>query len=171
MNTSRLTLRKINEDDIGDVYAGLSNPDVIRYYGVSYNSLDATREQMAWFQELEDSQRGQWWAICPPDRSTLYGACGFNDWDHAHRKSEVGFWLLPEYWGKGFAAEAVALICQHGFTQMNLHRIEAYVDAENLGCKRVLAKLGFVHEGCMRECERKNERIVSIDLFSKLSSD
>ena len=46
--------------DIENIYRGLSHPEVIKYYGVSYNSLEATKVQMEWFKEPQQLC----WAIC-----------------------------------------------------------------------------------------------------------
>lgn len=40
--TDRLLLRKIVNSDIGHIFKGLSDPDVIRYYGVSFMTLEGT---------------------------------------------------------------------------------------------------------------------------------
>lgn len=169
IQTSRLRLRPIQTDDIQDVYQGLSHPEVIRHYGVSFDSLEATQEQMDWFAQLEREQTGRWWAVCSADGQIFYGAGGFCDWSQEHRKAEIGFWLIPEYWGKGFMQEAMPLICQYGFKEMNLHRIEGFVDAQNGNCKRAMAKLNFVHEGTMKECELMGGVFLSIDIYACLN--
>lgn len=46
LQTKRLILRQIIPTDIQDIYKGLSNPEVIKYYGVSFDSLAGTAEQM-----------------------------------------------------------------------------------------------------------------------------
>ncbi len=171
MQSTRLKFRKIVDTDIDHVFEGLSHPEVIRFYGVSYDSLEATRRQMEWFQELERQKTGRWWAVCRKDDSRFVGAGGFNNWDPASQKAEIGFWLLPEFWGLGFMTEAMPILCEYGFDVMDLHRIEGFVDSENRNCKRALAKLEFVHEGCMRECESKDGRRVSIDIYSRLRAE
>ncbi|WP_236100858.1 hypothetical protein [Pseudomonas argentinensis] len=51
-------LRRIRPDDIEQVYAALSHPQVIGHYGVSYPSLIATREQMQWYERLLADEAG-----------------------------------------------------------------------------------------------------------------
>lgn len=63
LKTERLLLRKIQQDDIQNIYNGLSNTEVIRYYGISFDTLEATEEQMIWFKNLEETETGIWWAI------------------------------------------------------------------------------------------------------------
>lgn len=174
MNTStniyseRLLLRRIVQEDINNIFKGLSHPDVIKYYGVSFKTLEATQEQMDWYADLEKNKTGFWWAVCSKDNTTFYGAGGFCDRNKEHRKAEIGFWLLPEYWGKGFMSEAMPLICNYGFEKMNLHRIEGYVEASNNNCKKAMDKLQFKLEGTMQDCEIKNEEFISVDIYAKI---
>lgn len=171
IKTERLLLRQIVENDIENVFKGLSHPDVIKYYGVSYNNLDATKAQMNWFAELEQTGKGVWWAISSTDNKIFYGAGGLNSLSTEHKKAEIGFWLLPEYWGKAIMQEAMPLICNYGFSKLGLHRIEGMVETDNIICKRAMAKLDFIFEGTMRHCEIKNGKFISLDIFSKLKDD
>lgn len=169
INTERLILRKFTAADISNVYAGLSHPRVIKYYGVSFHTLEATQEQMDWFANLEKNDTGIWWAVCDKNTLTFYGGGGLNALDSKHRKAEIGFWLLPEYWGRGYMQEAMNAIIKYAFEELNLHRIEGYVDHDNANCKKGLAKMNFQYEGTMRDCEIKNDTFVSVDIYARLN--
>jgi [ribosomal protein S5]-alanine N-acetyltransferase len=166
IHTARLLLRPFEESDLDNVYLGLSHPDVIKYYGVHYLSRESTKTQMDWFEELERNGTGIWWAVCSPDNVIFYGAGGLNGLNFTHKKAEIGFWLLPNFWGKGIMREVLPFIIDYGFNIMGLHRIEGLVETENRNCKRALDALDFVHEGTMRECEIKNGQWISLDLFA-----
>ncbi len=166
ITTDRLLLREIVGADIQNIYAGLSNPLVVEFYGVSYDSLEATREQMAWYENASQV----WWAIYSANGETFYGAGGLNDLSLTNKKAEVGLWLLPEFWGQGIMTEVMPLICSYGFDELGLHRIEGFVDSANQNCKRAMAKLDFEYEGTMRDCEIKNGKFVSVDIYARLSS-
>lgn len=170
IRTERLLLRQFCDADLPSVFEGLSHPDVIRYYGVNFQTMEAAKEQMEFFAGLERDGTGIWWAICSQDTGEFLGGGGFNNLSKEHRKAEIGFWLLPEHWGKGIMAEAMPLICEHGFNELGLHRIEGFVESENTNCKRALARLGFLHEGTMAECEVKNGRFISLDIYARLST-
>jgi ribosomal-protein-alanine N-acetyltransferase len=164
-----MLLRPFEESDLDNVYLGLSHPDVIRYYGVSYLSRESTKTQMAWFRELERNGTGIWWAVCSSDNAIFYGAGGLNGLNAVHRKAEIGFWLLPDFWRKGIMREVLPLIVDYGFSKMGLHRIEGLVETGNLNCKRALESLDFVHEGTMTECEIKNGQRISLDIFASIN--
>ena len=167
IHTERLTIRKIIPDDINHVFKGLSHPEVIKYYGVNFMTLEATQEQMAWYADLEKNGTGQWFAVCSKKDNTFYGAGGYNDRDPNNRKAEIGFWLLPEYWGKGIMGEAMPKIFEYGFEKLNLHRIEGFIESTNEKCKKAVAKVGFIYEGTMVDSEVKNGNFISVDLYAK----
>ncbi|MCH5721323.1 GNAT family N-acetyltransferase [Niabella hibiscisoli] len=164
-----ILLRPIIASDLEHVYRGLSHPDVIRYYGVSYQTLEETMVQMDWYKQLEEEGSGVWWAISSPDGSVFYGACGFNNLSEIHQKAEIGFWLLPDYWGRGIIPSSARLICDHAFSEMGIHRIEAVVETANNSCMQVMQKLNFLLEGTMQDAEVKNGRFISLHLYALLN--
>ena len=165
--TDRIRLRQFNAADLEHVFKGLSHPDVIKYYGVSFGSLEATKEQMTWFSNLEKNATGIWWAICSKSDGTFLGAAGLNDLDKENKKAEIGFWLLPENWGRGIIAEAVPLILTHAYNNLGLHKVEAFVETENENCKKALLKLKFKLESTQKDCEVKNGKMISIQTYAK----
>lgn len=166
IKTEHLILREIVDSDLRHIYQGLSNPLVIKYYGVSYDSLEATKEQMAWFKNPQQF----WWAICSIDNQEFYGAAGLNDFSLQHKKAEIGLWLLPDFWGKGIMTEAMPVICDYGFERLGLHRIEGFVESNNHNCKRAMAKLDFELEGTMKDAEIRNGEYISVDIYAKLKN-
>jgi ribosomal-protein-alanine N-acetyltransferase len=62
----------------------------------------------------------------------------------------VGYWIDSHATGRGVTTAAVALVLDHCFGPVGLHRIEATVRPENAPSRRVLTKLGFREEGLFR---------------------
>lgn len=160
IKTERLLLRQFIATDLENVFKGLSHANIIKYYGVSYQTLEATKEQMTFFADIETNGTGIWWAICSLDNEIFYGAGGLNNLSKEHKKAEIGFWLLIDFWGKGIMTEALPIICNYGFNNLGLHRIEGFVETENSNCKKAISKLDFSHEGTMKDCEIKNGRYI-----------
>ena len=168
METQRFVLDEIESSDIHFIYKGLSHPDVIKYYGVSFHSLQATEEQMQWYADLKANQTGIWWIIRSKDTGECYGACGFNDRNDFLKKAEIGFWLLPEYWGQGIMVEVMPHLLHYGFSVLDLERIEGFVDPENIQCKKALAKAGFNKEGQVSEFE--DGQVIILDVYAKMNA-
>ena len=168
IKTKRLLLRSFNVNDLENVFKGLSDPDVIKYYGISYQTLASAKEQMLFFKDLETAKTGKWWAICSLDNKIFFGAGGLNNVCAKHRKGEIGFWLLKDFWGQGIISESIPLICKYGNENLGLHRIEAFVESENLNSKKALANSNFKYEGTMKDCEIKNGHFISVEIFAQL---
>ena len=71
--------------------------------------------------------------------------------DRRRGVAELGYWLAPDAWGEGYATEAAGLLCEYAFDERALHRLTARVFEGNDASANVLAKLGFVEEGRLRE--------------------
>ena len=167
LKTDRFLLREIVATDIDKVFEGLSHPLVIKHYGVSFSSLEATKEQMYWFEQPSQ----QWFAICSPENEIFFGAGGLNDIDLNVGRAEIGLWLLPEHWGKGIMKEVLPFIANYGLNTLKLNRIEGFVESENVNCKRAMAKLDFQLEKTIANFEEKDGKPISVDLYVKSKSD
>jgi RimJ/RimL family protein N-acetyltransferase len=63
---------------------------------------------------------------------------------------DLGFALLPEHWGRGYAHEAAVAVLAQGRQRLGLERVLAIVLEENLGSVRLLGKLGFERQGTVQ---------------------
>lgn len=163
-----LLLRQIRPGDQIAVFQGLSHPDVIRYYGVEYHSLPDTKAQMDWYRDIRHQGSGIWWAITREEVGDLIGTCGLYNIQAQHRKAELGYWLLPHYWGQGMMQATLEAVIAYAFGPLDLHRVEAYVETKNVASARLLQKMGFQHEGTQRDTEIKKGNFISLDIFARL---
>lgn len=69
---------------------------------------------------------------------------------------EIGYSFLPEYWGNGFAAEAVRAVIQYIFNHFKINRLAAFLNAENERSKALVERVGMVKDGRMRETRLVN---------------
>ncbi len=107
----------------------------------------------------------------PPDEATLIGYAAIKDIDREHNEAELSFWLGADHGGRGYATEAAGAVVTLGFETLELNRIEAYHMARNPASGRVLAKLGFHQEGCLRQRVRKWGAYEDVLLWSRLRQD
>ena len=166
-----IRLDPVTEADRPHIYRGLSDPRVIAYYGVSYDSLTACQAQMDWYAELTRTGRGAWHLIRDRHTDEPLGAIGYNDADPTHRCAELGYWLYPEHWGKGVMIAALRLWLPLTYRTTALHRLLAVVEEPNLPSARLLERAGFRYEGTARECEWKGDGFISLRHYALLRSD
>lgn len=168
LSTERLKLQKILPGDQEFIYKGLSHPQVIPFYGVRYDSFEATSAQMDWYEKMWTEGSGIPWKIVNRQTGSTIGVISVYFYKPQHNKAEVGFWLLPENWNKGLAAEALDAVLQYWQKEKGLHRMEAFVEEGNEASTRLLEKAGFTREGLMKDCEMKNGKYISLFVFARI---
>lgn len=152
LRTERLRLRHPRATDADDVFSIFGDVQAMRYWSHEpLESLDAAREYLDGIDSGFADRTFFQWAITTPEADRLIGTVTLGSWHRTNRHAEIGFVLHPAQWGKGFAFEAVRAVLRFGFEQMDLHRVEAEIDPRNAASARLLERLGFAHEGLLRE--------------------
>ncbi len=149
LNTERFLLQQIVAEDQQFIFEGLSHPDVIPFYGVRYNSFEATKAQIEWYDNMLAERTGISWKIVDKVASENIGVISVYYYKPGHNKAEIGFWLLPEYWGKGIASETLQTVINYWKVEKGLHRLEGFVEEGNTASSMLLEKAGFQYEGRM----------------------
>ncbi len=88
--------------------------------------------------------------------------------DVYRKDAEIGYLLLTEFWSQGIMTEAVRLICDIAFDELDILRITGLVYAPNIASQRVLEKNGFVREGLQKNAVYKDGEISDLFLYGKL---
>lgn len=171
LTTERLLLQQVLPEDQDFIFEGLSHPGVIPFFGVRYSTFEAAKKQMDWYAKAYEEGTGGPWKIIEKASGGRIGVVAFYFYKPEHRKAEIGFWLFPDYWNKGLITEALKAVIHYCQTEKGIHRLEAFVEEGNGASSRVLEKAGFVHEGTMRDCERKDDRYVSLLVYALLSGE
>ncbi|MBD2460707.1 GNAT family N-acetyltransferase [Oscillatoria sp. FACHB-1407] len=146
LKTERLILRGWESDDFDAFKAIATDPRVMQYIGTGESWSDERIQQF--FEANTTSQREagfSFWAVIDSETQTLIGLCGLFRFD-GFNEVEIGWWLTPDYWGKGLAIEAAQAVMAYGFEQLNLPRIVAIAQPENQRSIRVMEKLGMQFE-------------------------
>ena len=80
------------------------------------------------------------------------GIVGLLDVDWLNRNANISVNIgESEYWGKGIAGEALKLLFNYAFEDLNLHKLVAGIYTPNVRSKRVFEKLGLHHEATLKE--------------------
>lgn len=90
------------------------------------------------------------------ENGTPLGDIGLQISSKNPHEADVGYALLPEAQGKGFASEALSAICDYGFQQLGLWAINAWVLGDNQGSARLLEKHGFIRTQVLERAYRLN---------------
>ena len=170
LETQRLRLRRVVNDDVNEIFALRSDQEVMKYIP---RPLVKTEEDaflhIAMIDEKIENNEGINWAITLKNNPKLIGIIGHYRIRPEHFRAEIGYMLLPEYHGKGIISEAIKEVVKYGFEIMKLHSIEAIIDPENFASERVLQKNGFVKEAHLKENEFYEGRFLDTVIFSILN--
>ena len=135
--TPRLRLRRADLADLDELHRLLSDPAAMRYWStLPHDGLEQTR---AWLDQMIASPPETSDDFIVEHRGRLIGKAGF--W----RLPEIGFIFHPDYWGRGFAFEALTAVTERLFANFPIPAIRADVDPRNAASLRLLGRLGF-HE-------------------------
>ena len=144
--TDRLRHRAFTPDDAESVYAFNSIPEVMRYTGEPlWPDVEETRRRINAYPDFDRYGYGRWGIIHKADQRII-GFSGFK-WIEEFQAPDLGYRLLPEYWGQGSATESGRACIDFGFEHMDFERIVATVMPGNGASVRGLAKLGFQEIG------------------------
>ncbi|PKB20796.1 GNAT family N-acetyltransferase [Janthinobacterium sp. 64] len=103
--------------------------------------------------------------------TVLCGSIRLKDIDTEDRKAKIGYYLGHQYQGRGIASAAVRAVLAHAFGALQLHRIELQCAAGNHASMALAERLGFVHEGVLRQGELLNGVFVDLHIFGLLQPD
>jgi ribosomal-protein-alanine N-acetyltransferase len=146
LTTERLQLKPLSLAHAPDLFQICSCSDTMRYWNrPPWQALAQAEESIAGC--LERSKKGEQytWAVYQGDQ--FIGQLLLFLINEQCQRAEIGFVFNQKAWGKGFAYEACVAVLNFGFHQLKLNRIEAETDTRNEPCQRLLARLGFSHEG------------------------
>ncbi|KPL08481.1 hypothetical protein AMJ86_00475 [bacterium SM23_57] len=162
----QVTLRAVEQDDIPEILHHFNDLEVRRFLHMI--TPVSTEEEEKWIQEITRQRKAGTnflFAIELQKPKQFLGVCGLNSVDWIHRSAELGIAISnKKYWGKGLGTEAIHLLVQFGFNNLNLHRIYLTVFEDNLRAQRVYEKVGFTKTGRQRETIHRLGRY--FDLFS-----
>jgi ribosomal-protein-alanine N-acetyltransferase len=152
LQTARLTLRPFTDEDADPLYALHSSADVLRYWDSPPWSERARAERfLATCRQMADEGTGARLAMDRTSDGEFLGWCSLTRWNPDHRSASLGYCLPQAAWGHGYATEAAGALLEWAFDALGLNRVQAETDTRNGASARVLEKLGFVHEGTLRE--------------------
>jgi [ribosomal protein S5]-alanine N-acetyltransferase len=152
LHTSRLRLRPFTEVDTDQLFAMHTDAEVMRCWD-SPRWADRGRAErfVAVCERLAAEGSGARVAVDRVADGAFVGWCAVTGWDPDFRSASLGYCLHRSAWGHGYATEAAHALLRWAFDTLDLNRVQAEADTRNLASARVLQKLGFVHEGTLRE--------------------
>jgi RimJ/RimL family protein N-acetyltransferase len=149
IETERLYLRPFEDDDLAELHAFYSRPDVARYLYWEAKELEGTRESLILKKkrtQLGETDSAVILAVILKESNVLIGEVMIFLRSTENRQGEIGFVFNPAYHGRGYATEAAKVALRLGFETAKLHRIYGRCDPRNTGSYKLMERLGMRRE-------------------------
>lgn len=146
----RVYLRAIELSDAERIVAWLNHPDVRRFLA-RRSPLNLVQEEQ-FIRELGKKAGERVLLVAAREQDRPLGVIGIHPLDPIARCHELGIAIgEPDAWGQGYGREAIGLLLDHAFAELNLHRVQLRVLADNARAIRCYERVGFQREGVLRE--------------------
>ncbi|RKE98976.1 GNAT family N-acetyltransferase [Ichthyenterobacterium magnum] len=151
IETERLILREITNEDLDPMFELDSNPKVHEYLGKKPITTKAQAKTYINSIITQYKERGIGrFAVIEKSTGNFVGWSGlkFNTGDKetiGNKRDfyDIGYRLMPKYWGKGYASESAKVILDYGFKTLNLKTIVGAAETKNIASNKILEKIGL----------------------------
>jgi len=168
----RLYLREVRESDVNEnYYRWLNDPEVNQFLETRYvpRSLENIRDYV---RHMDGKQDEVFMAICLKNGDRHVGNIKVGPINQIHRYGDVSLLIgEKDCWGKGYATEAIELMCDFSFQTLNMRKLKAGCYADNVGSARAFEKAGFSGEGRLKGVFLVNGKPVDHLLLGLLDTD
>ncbi|GEN51010.1 GNAT family N-acetyltransferase [Alkalibacterium pelagium] len=119
-------------------------------------------------QQFADQKAMNYLIIYKGEIAGTVGLKGFN-WDV--KSAEIGYWLGPDFQGKGIMTRAVNALMEYGFDYVGLDKLEVWAAEGNTRSRSIPERLGFVQEGMRRQNEILDDTYHNMIIYGMLKSE
>ena len=146
LTTKRTGFSIWKENDMKLAETLWGNPDVTRFICATGKfSADDISSRLETEISNEMRYHVQYWPVFDISSYNFIGCCGLRP--RGENEYELGFHLLPNFWGRGYATETARAVIGYAFNTLNAKAIFAGHHPENAASAKVLRKLGFIYAG------------------------
>lgn len=143
LETERLILRELRENDKENLGKVLSDPISMQYYNHPFNEHEV-EEWINWNIENYATYTCGLWAAILKDDGTFLGDCVITMQNiDGEILPEIGFHIIKEYCNKGYASEAAKACMEYAFNVLRFEQIYSYSTIDNLPSQKVAPKIGM----------------------------
>ena len=143
IETQRLILKSMTEEDASGLFQLNSDPEVIHYTGdKSFNNLEEVLNFIRKYDEVYKKYGYGRLSTFIKETGEYIGWCGLKYLSNKN-ETDIGYRFAKSFWGKGYATESAAACLDDGFNSLHLHKIIATAMKENIASINVFKKLGL----------------------------
>jgi [ribosomal protein S5]-alanine N-acetyltransferase len=174
IQTSEISLRKIEKTDFDDLYEIYRNENLFKYRPSEAKKNKSTVENMiSHFERDFNKKKTIFLGICLNENlKRVIGVAEIFDFDAKVNMVTIGYTLNENYWGNGVATKTVKALVDYLFNTIEVNRVQAFVMPNNIKSKNVLLRNKFTKEGTIRQgAAWSGKGIIDLEVYSFLKSD
>lgn len=165
----KIFLRRLTEGDVTENYVRWMNDPEINKYLESRFSVQTIDSVKVFIQSVTNDRNYQF-GIFVKETGQHIGNVKIGGINLIHKYADIGFIIgEKEYWGKGFASEAIKLATEFAFKNLALHKLWGGAYAPNIGSIKAFLKNGYVQEGIKRSQYLCDGKYVDDIIFGKIN--
>ena len=162
-----ITLDDFPPDHLAEIVQWRNDPEVNCYLRQGIRTLEEVQE---WYTQYFSKAEQKLFAVYAD--KTLIGYGKLEHIDTTHRSCEIGIVIgNPDYWNKGLGASVVTRLTTLAFTVYHLHRVYAVIQGGNIASRRCFEKVGFQHEGTLRDARYVHGAFIDIHYYAILAHE
>lgn len=152
LKTERIYLRELRKEDAqGSYYHWLNDSEISQYLETRFIPWSVAGLEK-YIADMDGNRTEILFGICLQENDQHIGNIKIGPINEVHRYADIGLLIgEKDQWGKGYASEAIGLICKFGFDTLNLHKLKAGCYEDNIGSAKAFFKNGFSEEGRMKK--------------------
>jgi len=160
-----LTIDEFPPDRLAAIVHWRNDPVVNRYLRQGIRTLKEVQE---WYAQYFSGAENKLFAVYTD--TTLIGYGTLEHIDTIHRSCEIGIVIgNPDYWNKGLGAAVVSHLTTLALTKYHLHRVYAIIQGGNIASRRCFEKVGFQHEGRLRDARYVHGEFIDLHYYAILA--
>jgi [ribosomal protein S5]-alanine N-acetyltransferase len=164
--TERLIVKPFTANNQEEFFKVNGDPEVMKYIRPAKSREQADEFLIEVIAYNNDKKNYGRWAVWQKLSGLFVGSFALIPVEGSD-KMQLGYALLPSYWGLGYASELTKAGIEYTFTKTNLNKVYGYTEKDNLPSKKVLEKCGFSFNG-----EKKEENKIILEyVLEKKSSE
>jgi ribosomal-protein-alanine N-acetyltransferase len=172
IESERLLLRQHTPEDAADCFACYADPEVFRYSPLfEETTLESATHTLNRLLTWHQERFLLCWAIVLKANQCFMGKIQLEEWSDEDHRTAVGYRLGKQYWGKGYATEALRAVIAYLFEQTTVNRISTSAWSENIASIRVLEKAGMRFEGLARQRRLAKGAFRDVKFYAMLRED
>jgi len=166
---NKIRLTSLKDSDIIDIATWYEDAYSLRLFDTMPSFPYSERHISNWIRTRQESNENYMFAVRPINNDSFLGYIDLNDisWNNKVANLSIGIGAKDAR-GKGYGTEAMNLILQFGFHELNLHRIQLNVLSYNEPAIALYEKVGFTREGCYREFVQRDGQKYDMYLYGIL---